>query len=351
MKIKSVKDYFNFVESEILRPSVLLILGTLFILAVSAHVLALKSITIILIFLVSFYLGEKLGFKIFKPSLKISKERVRTFSLVLFVVSLAALFYSFQTVGIPLLNSGVRRFLSPSLTYTSFLLVPATILLISALSKKRAKPLTLFLMFFSAGMMALLGYRTEVLAALIACTLTAYYVGIFKPKDIYILAILALVAFFGTTYIRAGALEFTSRITLSVATFDFLMENTGLLGLTHGYVQFADFFDILSRTPIYGGRVLVSTLVSGKTTVSMTSTLFGPVFVDFGILGIIIFAYFGVVLGAGYKAAKKGSLYAACHSILLTFILLGIETGIVDLIVWAYFIFISLFYLIAHNYI
>jgi len=116
-------------------------------------------------------------------------------------------------------------------------------------------------------------------------------------------------------------------------------------------VQFPDIINIPTVTPIYSGRVLISEIIGGRVTSSSTATLFAPPFLDFGFPGLLMFIFFGLILGATYKAAReKKNIYAPLHALLLTFLILGIETGIVDLIVWIYFGFTTLFLIIAHNY-
>jgi len=139
------------------------------------------------------------------------------------------------------------------------------------------------------------------------------------------------------------------RSSITFASLDFLVEETPVLGLTHGYVQFADVVKLVSKSPVLGGRNLVSMLVGGRSAVSITSTLFGPPFADFGVLALVEFLILGLLAGAGYKAAreKKGA-YASAHAIVLTFLLLGIETGITDFIVWLYFALAGGLYLYAY---
>ena len=344
---------FDLDQSVLLKPSTILMLGTLALLALSSYVPGWKGISVILASLLAFILGEIAGEWRFRPQMKVSSAKLHYFGLSLIVVSLFALYLDFFTAGgIPFFTPAIRRFLSPVLTSLAFLIVPGTVFTIPTLKgHKRAKLYTFLLIFFAAAMMTLLGYRTEVLAAIIASMLTAYYCGIFKLRDLGFMTLVAFAAFSGITLLRTGAVANSARASVTFAAFDFLVAKTPILGLAHGFVQFADFFKLISEIPIYGGRVLASNLIGARVGVSITSTLYGPPYIDFGIFGMLMFFLFGFVLGAGHKAAfsKKG-VYAASHSLLLTFLLLGIETGITDLIVWTYFIFISVFYLLAHNY-
>jgi uncharacterized membrane protein len=63
--------------------------------------------------------------------------------------------------------------------------------------------------------------------------------------------------------------------------------------------------------------------------------------IDFGKMGIAIgMGLFGFILGIGYKIIQitKNYFYIALYAILLAYTLLGIETGILDIHVIAYFV-------------
>jgi uncharacterized membrane protein len=67
--------------------------------------------------------------------------------------------------------------------------------------------------------------------------------------------------------------------------------------------------------------------------VCLTSTLFGPVYLDFGLIGLTIqMAFMGVFLGLVHKL-KKG-IGVGIYSIILTHTLIWIETGPTDIMIW-----------------
>ncbi|MDP7282670.1 MAG: hypothetical protein QF475_03480 [Candidatus Undinarchaeales archaeon] len=338
----------QFLQSEILRPSVILVIGTLLFLAVSAYVPGFKGFAIIIGALGAFVIGELIGFRKFKGK-KFNFKYLKTVSLVVFIIALAALYIDFFSAGgIPIFNTAIRRFLNPWLTSIAFLMVPANALLISAIAKdKNAKIKTLVLIIFTAGMMALLGYRTEVLAALISGGLVAYYCEIFKTKEILTIGIIAILAFSGMTLMRGSAS--THRFATTVAAFDFIAEEAGTFGISHGSVQFSEVLRIASDAPVLGGRHLIGRIIGARRGTSITSMLYGPPFADFGLFALVEFLIFGLIAGAGYKAAKKfGGVYAAIHAIILTFLVLGIETGITDLIIWSYVVVSGGFLFYSH---
>ena len=92
-----------------------------------------------------------------------------------------------------------------------------------------------------------------------------------------------------------------------------------------------------------GPRMLVGKLIAWRTEVTVTPTLLGQMIVDFGKIGL------GFILGTGYKIIKitKDSFYIAIYSLILTYSILGVETGILDIQILFYFFIISFIYLAA----
>src|SRR3989344_4652600 len=163
----------EFKNSIALKPSTLLILGTLFLLFNSSYFPGAKTFLVIIVSIALFYIGEKYSRK-FNPTLTIERETLFYFGAGLILISLLALYFNFFAAGgIPLFNSAIRRFLSAPLTYASFLAVPGIIFIIASFEIKKtahAKLKTFLLIIFAAALMALLGFRTEVLAAILGGT-------------------------------------------------------------------------------------------------------------------------------------------------------------------------------------
>lgn len=343
----------SFEKSELMRPSVLLTIFTLIFIASSDYMPGLKGFLVIAFGIIAFFIGERIAIKKFNAQLNISKDTLFYFGTASLMISLGALYLIFTTAGgIPLFNPHLRPFIDPTLNQLAFLIVPGIVFIVSSFSKegKYSRFLTFALIALGVFMTSLHGFRTEVIAAIIAPIVTAYYLGFFKPRDLFIFAIFSLIIFLGVTQIRTGGLG-VQRATGTLSAYNFLIDNTPVFGLTNGYIEFPDFVRLFSVTPVYGGRNLISLIIKGREDASITTTLYGPPHADFGVLSAFVFVFFGLLLGAGYKAAisKKG-IYVPTYAILLAFILIGIETGIADRTVWTYFGLIGFFYLLAHNY-
>jgi oligosaccharide repeat unit polymerase len=322
------------------RPSVLLSILTFLFLLASSHSISLISLSFVVLCLLMFFVGELLGIRSFgRKVVKKSLPQALKIAYWMYAVSIVSLHLNFYASGgIPLLQPAIRQFMNPLLTTLSFLIVPAALLLMvgySEHSKSKIRMLAIFAV--TLFLISLTGFRTEVMVFLFSTLLVLRYTGIVSTKQVMQLGILAVLFFFALTLLRTGSFD-SNRISSTVSAYDFVVSQSDLTGYTKGFVQFADFIDIFSSLPIYGGRTLISSLIGVRSGVSTTSMLYGPPYADFGFVGSLIFLFFGWVLGFGYKAASKGSGYAILHSLVLVFLLIGIETGIVDLIVWLYFI-------------
>jgi len=86
--------------------------------------------------------------------------------------------------------------------------------------------------------------------------------------------------------------------------------------------------------------MFVGKLISWRTEVTVTPTLIGQMVVDFGKVGVAVeMCLLGFILGIGFKIIRKTKnfFYIGLYSLLLTYSILGVETGILDIQVLFYF--------------
>jgi uncharacterized membrane protein len=115
-----------------------------------------------------------------------------------------------------------------------------------------------------------------------------------------------------------------------------------LAGTTHGHILSMIFSSGSPRTFI-GEYVL-------NYTVCLTSTLFGPVMLDFGLIGLAVqMLFMGLFLGLMDKL-KKG-IGVGIYSIILTHTLIWIETGPTDIMIWFLYLIGLILIIINFNYI
>ena len=167
---------------------------------------------------------------------------------------------------------------------------------------------------------------TEILlvffSAIFAISLLGYYRGMAEGSSVGFFEIIA------------------RRVGLTLSVYDYLINRFWPFGVNHGTTMlatFSSFFHFIPG-PRLGPRTIVARMF-GVQDISMTSTLLGTVVLDFGIVGIIAFmAAFGGILKMAYTAAKTNSAVGiAIFAFLLSYSLVGIETGLVDFNVFVFF--------------
>ncbi|MDI6655389.1 MAG: hypothetical protein QME59_05825, partial [Candidatus Hydrothermarchaeota archaeon] len=169
---------------------------------------------------------------------------------------------------------------------------------------------------------------TEILASFFAALFSISFLGYYRA-----LSQGAMVGFFEVIGKRIG---------LTLGVYDYLINRFWVFGANHGTVFLATFSSLFSFVPgpRLGPRTMVASIF-GVREVSITSTLLGTVVLDFGIPGVIAFTLvLGFVVGAAYHAMKQTRSYLATmiFSFLLAYVLVGIETGLVDFNVAMFFI-------------
>lgn len=96
--------------------------------------------------------------------------------------------------------------------------------------------------------------------------------------------------------------------------------------------------------------MMVGKLIAWRSEVTITPTLIGQMVIDFGKVGVAIeMCLLGFILGIGFKIMQitKNYFYIGIYSLILTYTILGIETGLLDIQVIVYFI-IAIFIYFAY---
>ena len=213
-----------------------------------------------------------------------------------------------------------------------------------------------FLVLTLIGMITVLTleYRTPIIAILLMMIIIAYYGEILSVWEVILGALIGVCAIMGIGYLRSlnelaissntsmfSTLEHRANFTMHV--LNLLNQISGNFGILHGKM-------IASSMPgsDLGPRMLVGKLIAWRTEVTVTPTLLGQMIVDFGKIGVALeMCLLGFILGTGYKIIKitKDTFYIAIYSLILTYSILGVETGILDIQILFYFFIISFIYL------
>lgn len=363
-------------NSQVFNPLIMLIVfGVFLILSINA-VSASLAITLAIAF-IAFFIGSAILPRYFlnkdfkKPAIQFKSKDLYSIGFCLVLISILFFFVSVASVGgIPILKTSLRYQLKPLFTMPVFLIIPGVCILASVYLKKfQENKITrsqtrfrfLILIVISSVFLLALGYRTPLLAVLLIMIIMGYYGNILAVWEVVVGALIGVCAIIGIGYFRSVeeytitsatnpfyTLESRADFTLNVLNLlDFIGGN---FGVTHGNV-------LASSIPgsDLGPRMMIGKLIAWRTEVTVTPTLIGQMVIDFGKVGVAVeMCGLGFILGIGYKIMKKTNdfAYTGLYSLLLTYSILGVETGILDIQVLLYFavaIFIYLAFIIKSD--
>ncbi|MDO5847933.1 MAG: oligosaccharide repeat unit polymerase family protein [Methanobrevibacter sp.] len=299
-----------------------------------------SSVIAIVLYSVAIFLIASLIVKYKIKVEEIPMKQVLTEKIILTVVIVAILLQCLNLVllgGIPLFNSVLKSNATTMLWRVSYLLfLPFMNLLLARNYKKRY----LILVLIGALIYGLNGYRTSVLGVLGSSFITLYYIKKINRKIGIIFLALIFIGAIAIGYIASQSIAnqhwMLNPLELVFYRFGFTLEVfekiIPLAGTTHGHILSMIFSSGSPRTFI-GNYVL-------HYNVCLTSTLFGPVMLDFGLIGLTIqMLFLGAFLKIMNKLAKslKG-IGIALYSIILVHTLIWIETGPTDIMIWIFFL-------------
>ena len=360
----------NILKNHIFNPLIVIFLFAGFLLLSLNKLSQSLTITLIIAF-TAFFIGSAILPRYFlndgiENILHFDKKDMYSIGFCLILVSIVFFFVSIATVGgIPLLKPSIRYLLKPIFTMPVFLIIPGTCLVASSylrdyqdenITRSQARFRFIFLLMIDCAILLLLGYRTPLLAAFLIIIIIGFYGNIVSLWEVVIGALLGVGAIIGIGYFRSlGELTITSstnpfytlqsRADFTLHVLDLLDFIGGNFGLTHGKL-------LASAIPgsELGPRMMVGKLIAWRTEVTVTPTLIGQMVVDFGKFGVAVeMCILGFILGIGFKIVQKTKnyFYIGIYSLILTYSILGIETGILDIQVLLYFAIAILIYLIC----
>ena len=358
----------NILKNHIFNPLIVLFLFALFLLLSLNAPSTSLAITLLIGFLAFFIGSAILPRHIFNNNLenivKFDKKDIYSLGFCLLLISIVFFFVSIATVGvIPLLKPSIRYLLKPAFTMPVFLIIPGTCLIASSylkdfqdneITRSQVRFRFLLLLIINCAVLLLLGYRTPLLAAFLVLIIMGFYGNIVSLWEVVIGALLGVGAIIGIGYFRSLG-EFTitsstspiytlqSRADFTLHVLNLLDFIGGNFGLTHGKL-------LASTIPgsDLGPRMMVGKLIAWRTEVTVTPTLIGQMVTDFGKVGVAVgMCFIGFILGIGFKLMRmtKNYFYIGIYSLILTYAILGIETGILDIQVLLYFAIAIFIYL------
>lgn len=253
--------------------------------------------------------------------------------LVIFIIIALAL-QSLNMVllgGIPLFNSVLKSNATTNLWRIAY---PLFLILINILLAKYYNRKYLILVLLGALVFGLNGYRTSVVGILASTFITMYYIGKISRKIGILFVMIIGAGAIAIGYIASQSIANQTwtlnpielvfyRLAFTLKVFEKIIP---LAGTTHGHIL-SMIFSSGSPRSFIGNYVL-------HYDVCLTSTLFGPVMLDFGYIGLTIqMLFMGAFLKIIHSLASKG-IGIGIYSIILTHTLIWIETGPTDIMIW-----------------
>lgn len=359
----------NILKNHLFNPLIVLFLFAIFLI-LSLNPPSTSLVITILIGFIAFFIGSAILPKYFLNNnlgniLNFRKKDMYSIGFCLMLVGIVFFFISIASVGgIPLLKPSIRYLLKPAFTMPVFLIIPGTCLMASAylrdfqdekITRSQARFRFVFLLVIDCAFLLLLGYRTPLLAAFLIIIIIGFYGNIVSLWEVVVGALIGVGAIIGIGYFRSlGEMTITSstnpfytlqsRADFTLHVLNLLDFIGGNFGVTHGKL-------LASSIPgsELGPRMMVGKLIAWRTEVTVTPTLIGQMVADFGKVGVFVeMLILGLTLGIGFKLMQitKNFFYIGIYSLILTYSILGIETGILDIQVLLYFAIAIFIYLI-----
>lgn len=233
--------------------------------------------------------------------------------------------------GIPLFDSVLKSNATTNLWRVAY---PLFLILINILIARYYDRKYLLLVLAGALIFGLNGYRTSVVGILVSVFITMFYIGKISRKFGILFVIIIAMGGLAVGYIASQSIA-TQTWTLNpielvfyraAFTQEVFEKIIPLAGTTHGHIL-SMIFSSGSPRSFIGNYVL-------HYDVCLTSTIFGPVMLDFGYIGLTIqMLFMGAFLKIIHTIAKKG-VGIGIYSIILTHTLIWIETGPTDIMIW-----------------
>jgi len=277
---------------------------------------------------------------------KVNDLEIAYFSLPLLLAGIIILIYNYMNIGsLPVLSPELRSHNVVWMIGYDLYLIGISLFTSSLVSLYLSGRVSKSFLYEYSAIAILLtvivtfpsGFRLDVFTALVPIITVLWFRRIVKARHIILYLLLPLfLIFVGQKYIlmsRAGAQTdiwyiLVSRAGFTLYSLSLIIRSFGPWGISYGEILFLNpILTILGIPRLLIGPFLGSVIVGMPS--SYTSTFIGPIWVDFGIIGLILLPLiFGSITGAYYSLAVRGSSVSlALYSILLSCMLVWIESG------------------------
>ena len=269
---------------------------------------------------------------------KIFSERIVLVSVIIgILLQVVNLIY---LGGIPLFSGYLKAHAATRIWLLSYLIfLPSINILIAKYSNRK------YYILFLIGLILFVctGYRTTVMAIVISVLITLYYTKEINWKylSLAIVGIFILLLIVG--YVAVQSIEWQTWTLNPLQllfyragyTLQVLDHAVALQGSTKGQLFYNTLMGFFKSTD---PRVIVGSTTLGYAH-STTSMIFGPALLDFGLYAMLIqMIMWGSVMNFIYYVQKSlGNIFVALYAMLFAHVLIWIETGPTDLVVWLFF--------------
>lgn len=268
-----------------------------------------------------------------KANIETAKTDYLSERLLLTLTIIALILQSLNLVllgGIPLFNSTLKANATTNIWRIAY---PLFLITINFLLAKYYNRKYLILIIIGALIFGLNGYRTSVLGILGSSFITLYYLNKISRKFGILFIAIIVIGLMAVGYIASQSISSQHwtlnplelvfyRAAFTLEVFERILP---LAGTTNGKILAMIFSSGSPRTFI-GEYVL-------HYNVCLTSTLFGPVMLDFGYVGLTIqMLFMGAFLGLIYKIRDGAGI--GIYAFILTHTIIWIETGPTDMMIW-----------------
>ncbi|WP_298536381.1 oligosaccharide repeat unit polymerase family protein [uncultured Methanobrevibacter sp.] len=243
--------------------------------------------------------------------------------------------------GIPLFSAILKAKAATKIWLVSYIIFLPSINVLLAKYNRKSHYL---LLLIGLVLFALTGYRTTPIAIMLSALITLYYTRDIDVKYI-ILAIFAIaLVLLAVGFIAVQAITWQhwslNPIELvsyrAAFTLNILSKAIENQFATMGNLFYATLTGFFTHSD---ARVLVGQATLGQVH-SITSTIFGPALLDFGIVGMLIQMFLlGFILKTLHSIQNyKKEILTAFYGILLAQTIIWIETGPTDIVVWLFYL-------------
>jgi len=343
---------FQFKEGSLMKRALdvflspfILPIGFLFFFMVSLVRVCEGTVLLLFLTVISMLLGIALARAEEEMEVRDARGFILFLGVSMFLIGYAAFIVQIANVGgIPLLDEQVRRKLSAELNYLSWTTVPGTAFILSSSKVRRCEAILFSIIGFIPSL--LLAFRTEMIAYILAVLLVLYNRKLIGLGFIVTAFIMLIISFIGVGAFRSIAtglvqnpiISVLYRPTITVAALDTIVRLYSFRPVTNGYIHLAAISSLkLISGPRYGPRNLIGRYTLGRTDVSTTATLIGGPLLDWGILGVLASSFiYSYMLTLSHRFSRKSEALLGPYAVIYSYLVVGIETGILDLNVYIY---------------